>query len=115
MNRLLTAIVDDDVGAVERLLRADASFSTQLVRKPRPDESGIFHWIYVGDNLFHLEVQNTGRGGSGAPEAIEAQREIIAEFLARGVSPGLKNGGGKSVADCAKSGWIRGMLSRTSA
>ena len=60
-----------------------------------------------GSTSFHLAVQNTGRGGSGAPEAIKAQREIIAEFLSAGVSPGLQDGRGKSVADAVQSSWIR--------
>src|SRR6185369_1588044 len=64
-----------------------------------------------GSTPFHLAVQNTGRGGSGEPAAIEAQREIIKEFLARGVSPKLKNAAGKSVRDSAQSEWIRKMLS----
>ena len=63
-----------------------------------------------GSTPFHLAVQNTGRGGSGADAAITAQRKIIAEFLAFGVSVKLKDGSGKSVTDCAKSGWIRDML-----
>jgi hypothetical protein len=33
-----------------------------------------------GSTAFHLAVQNTGRGGSGAPEAISAQRQIIEEI-----------------------------------
>jgi len=60
-----------------------------------------------GSTPFHLAVQNTGRGGSGASVAVSAQREIIEEFLARGVSPDLKNGQGKSVRDSVKSAWIR--------
>jgi Ankyrin repeats (3 copies)/Ankyrin repeats (many copies) len=63
-----------------------------------------------GSTPFHLAVQNTGRGGSGAPAAVSAQREIIKEFFSRGVSPNLKNGRGKSVADCVGSAWIREML-----
>lgn len=63
-----------------------------------------------GSTPFHLAVQNTGRGGSGAPEAIAAQREIIAAFLTRGLSPGFKTAAGKSVLDCARSPWIREML-----
>lgn len=220
MNHLLTAIVDDDVGAVERLLKSDARLATSLVREEMLYQSGIFHWIYIGDTAlhlaaagyrveivrlllaagadpnaaqnrrkstplhyaadgfitgpawdpqrqvatirclldhgaaidlqdqngatplhravrtrsaaavkclldagadptmpnkpgstpFHLAVQNTGRGGSGTPEAIVAQREIIREFLSRGVSPDLKDGHGKRVADCARSEWIREML-----
>ena len=63
-----------------------------------------------GSTPFHLAVQNTGRGGSGATAAINAQREIIATFLAFGVSPKLKNSKGKSVTDSARSAWIREML-----
>ncbi|MDZ4405912.1 ankyrin repeat domain-containing protein [Prosthecobacter sp.] len=63
-----------------------------------------------GNTPFHLAVQNTGRGGSGAAAAIEAQREIIKAFLAAGISSELKNGSGKSVVDAAKSAWIRAVL-----
>ena len=63
-----------------------------------------------GSTPFHLAVQNTGRGGSGADVAKIAQREIIAEFLSFGVSMGLKDGKGKSVLECATSDWIRSML-----
>jgi hypothetical protein len=63
-----------------------------------------------GSTSFHLAVQNTGRGGSGAPAAIAAQREIINEFIARGVSPKLKDAKGKTVADSARSSWVREMI-----
>lgn len=63
-----------------------------------------------GSTPFHLAVQNTGRGGSGAEAARAAQRQIIEEFLALGVSRSLQDGKGKSVLDCAKSGWIRDLL-----
>lgn len=63
-----------------------------------------------GSTPFHLAVQNTGRGGSGDPIAIAAQREIIKEFLARKVSLNLKDNQGKSVADAVQSGWIRDLL-----
>jgi hypothetical protein len=63
-----------------------------------------------GSTPFHLAVQNTGRGGSGAPAAVRAQRLIIKEFLDFGLLPGLKDGRGKSVRDCARSDWIREML-----
>ena len=64
-----------------------------------------------GSTPFHLAVQDTGRGGSGAPEARTAQREIIVEFRAFGVGTGLQDGKGKSVLDCARSAWIRDLLS----
>src|SRR5437764_1054005 len=54
MNKLLAAIVDDDVSAVKRLLRADAGLATQLIEKPKLYQSKIFHWIYVGDTALHL-------------------------------------------------------------
>lgn len=64
-----------------------------------------------GSTPFHLAVQNTGRGGSGADLAIAAQCRIIGEFLAFGVSTALKDGKGKTVLDCARSDWIRDILS----
>jgi hypothetical protein len=67
-----------------------------------------------GSTPFHLAVQNTGRGGTGEPAAVNAQREIIEHFLSFGVSPNLKNGRGKRVADCAQSDWIRQVLDGTS-
>jgi len=64
-----------------------------------------------GSTSFHLAVQNTGRGGSGADAAHAAQREIIREFLSRGVSVKLKDGQSKTVLECARSEWIRQLLS----
>jgi hypothetical protein len=66
-----------------------------------------------GSTAFHLAVQNTGRGGSGDPKAVQAQREIIETFLAHGVSSDLKGANGKSVRDCVRSAWIRDMLPKT--
>lgn len=63
-----------------------------------------------GSTAFHLAVQNTGRGGSGSERARRAQRTIIGSFIARGISPSLKDGKGRSVRAAAKSEWIREML-----
>jgi hypothetical protein len=63
-----------------------------------------------GSTPFHLAVQNTGHGGTGAEASKAAQREIIQEFLRRGLSPTVQDGRGKTVLDCAKSGWIRDVL-----
>ncbi len=68
-----------------------------------------------GSTPFHLAVQDTGRGGNGAEEARDGQRRIIQEFLSAGVSKLLKDGKGKSVLDCARSGCIRNLLTATSA
>lgn len=220
MNKLLTAIVDDDRTAVRTLLKADPGLTTRLIAAPKLYNAGIFHWIYArdtalhlaaagyrveivrvllargadpnaamnmrkssplhyaadgfitgpvwnakrqvqtlrclldkgaeinlpdmngatplhravrtrcaeavkyllaagsdptlpnksGSTAFHLAVQNTGRGGSGEAAAIAAQREIIQTFLAAGLDPNRKQGRGKSVAESARSGWIRAML-----
>lgn len=64
-----------------------------------------------GSTPFHLAVQNTGRGGSGSENAKIAQREIVEEFLSRGLSVDLNDSKGKSVRDWAKAGWLREMLS----
>jgi hypothetical protein len=60
-------------------------------------------------------VQDTGRGGTGAEAARAAQRQIIHEFLSFGLNPALKDRKGKSVFDCARSSWIRNILSENAA
>ena len=64
---------------------------------------------------FHLAVQNTGRGGSGAEKAKAGQRQIIREFLAFGQRASLKDSRGKSVLESAHSAEIRSMLLEGSA
>jgi hypothetical protein len=56
-----------------------------------------------GSTPFHLAVQDTGRGGAGTAKARAAQKQIIEQFLAFGVSTGLRDGKGKSVVDSARS------------
>ncbi len=68
-----------------------------------------------GSTPFHLAVQDTGRGGTGAEAARAAQRQIIHEFLSFGLNPALKDSKGKSVFDCARSSWIRNILSENAA
>jgi ankyrin repeat protein len=63
-----------------------------------------------GSTAFHLAVQNTGRGGSGADVAKEAQLEIIRLFVKRGLSVDLRDGKGKSVLDAATSEAVRDAL-----
>ena len=54
MDHLLRAIVDDDRKAVKALLDENAALATSLMRKPRLFNSGIFHWLYIGDTPLHL-------------------------------------------------------------
>ncbi len=54
MNKLMAAIVDDDANAVKRLLQADVGLALRLIQTPKLYQSGIFHWIYVGDTALHL-------------------------------------------------------------
>jgi ankyrin repeat protein len=63
-----------------------------------------------GSTPLHLAVQNTGRGGSGTPHAMEQQREIIGLLLRSGAEPGDKDGQGKAVYDVAMPAWIRELL-----
>ena len=54
METLLTAIVDDNRVRVKALLQADPLLATCRVGEARLYESGIFHWLYVGDTALHL-------------------------------------------------------------
>ncbi len=63
-----------------------------------------------GSTAFHLAVQDTGWGGSGSDESRSAQREILREFLAHGVSLKLKDARGRSVLAAVRTDWVRQCL-----
>ena len=63
-----------------------------------------------GSTPLHLAVQNTGRGGSGTPGAIEQQREIILLLLDSGATPKDKDGQGTCVDQVVTVDWIRSLL-----
>lgn len=63
-----------------------------------------------GSTPLHLAVQNTGRGGSGRPEAIEQQRQIILLLLQTGAPIKHKDGSGRTVDQAATVSWIRELL-----
>ncbi|MGE0535679.1 MAG: ankyrin repeat domain-containing protein [Pirellulales bacterium] len=65
---------------------------------------------HSGSTAFHLAVQNTGRGGSGEPVAVAAQRTIIETFLRQGISTRARDGRGKSVVESARALWIKELL-----
>ncbi len=66
----------------------------------------------TGSTAFHLAVQTTGRGGSGTPQAKEAQIKIIESFMQIGISSTLRDGRGKTVYDSAQSVAVRALLER---
>jgi hypothetical protein len=63
-----------------------------------------------GSTPLHLAVQNTGRGGTGSPEAKALQREIIELLLKAGADPKERDGRGKTSEQCAQGEWIRALL-----
>jgi len=63
-----------------------------------------------GSTPLHLAVQNTGRSGSGNPEAIEQQRQIILLLLQNGASIKRKDGSGRTVEQATTVDWIRELL-----
>jgi hypothetical protein len=63
-----------------------------------------------GSTPLHLAAQNTGRGGSGTPRAIEQQREIIMLLLRSGAKLGDKDGRGQTVHDVVTAGWIQELF-----
>jgi ankyrin repeat protein len=63
-----------------------------------------------GSTPLHLAVRNTGRGGSGSPEAKELQKQIIELLLKHGASLKDKDASGKTAHDAAISDWIRELL-----
>src|SRR5947207_3354419 len=74
MDRLVTAIVNDDRTAVKTVLARDRSLATLPTRKPRLYQDRIFHWIYAGDTALHLA-------------AAGYRVEIVGQLLAAGADP----------------------------
>jgi ankyrin repeat protein len=54
MNRMISAILDDDRAAVRKLLKTERSLATRLMANAKLHKSSIFHWIYAGDTALHL-------------------------------------------------------------
>src|SRR5258708_2464979 len=63
-----------------------------------------------GSTPLHLAVQNTGRGNSGSPHAVEQQRQIIGLLLSAGATPDDKDTNGKAVRDAATADLIRALF-----
>src|SRR5256714_4872049 len=98
MNKMLTAIVEDNPGAVEELLKADNQLAMRLIRQAKLYDSGIFHWIYVGDTALHLA-------------AAGYRVEIVKILLAAGADPNsAKNMRKSSPLHYAADGFITGPV-----
>lgn len=63
-----------------------------------------------GSTPLHLAVQNTGKGGSGLPEAKASQKEIIACLLKNGADPEDRDGREKTVRQRIQADWIRALF-----
>ena len=64
----------------------------------------------AGSTPLHLAVQNTGRGGSGSPQAREQQAGIVSLLLERGARGTDRDRQGKQAHQAATSEWIRALL-----
>jgi ankyrin repeat protein len=99
-----------DKGGVPPLHRAVRTRSAAAVRALLAGGADVNGTNRNGSTPLHLAVQNTGRGGSGTPHAIEQQRQIIVLLLQSGAMPGDKDERGKNVHDVITRGWIRDLL-----
>src|SRR5258706_491229 len=53
LDRLLSAILDDDRSGVRELINKESWLSTGLVDEARLYESKLVHWLYVNDTGLH--------------------------------------------------------------
>jgi hypothetical protein len=96
MNKLIAAVVGDDASTAERLLEEDPELATRLIQRPKLYDSGIFHWMYVGDTVLHLA-------------AAGYRVEIVRLLLASGADPNAaKNRRKSSPLHYAADGFITG-------
>jgi ankyrin repeat protein len=95
------------VAPIHRAVRTRCAAAVQalLLAGAKPDLANK-----NGSTPLHLAVQNTGRSGSGAPEAVEQQRQIILLLLRSGATIKRKDDSGKTVEQSATSDWIRKLL-----
>ena len=80
--------------ALHRAVRTRAADAVAFLLKSGADP---YRMNCAGSTAFHLAVQTTGRGGSGTPQAKEAQIKIIESFMQIGISSTLRDGRGKTV------------------
>jgi ankyrin repeat protein len=97
------------VAPIHRAVRTRCASAVQalLSAGARPDLAN-----HNGSTPLHLAVQNTGRGGSGSPHAVEQQRQIIQLLLQNGAPVERKDGSGRTVDQATTVSWIRELLQR---
>ena len=101
-----------DKSGVAPLHRAVRTRCTGAVRALLSNGASPVQRNKSGSTPLHLAVQNTGRGGSGSAASQEEQANIIRLLLAHGARPADKDASGKSVEDCAKSEFVRTLLTQ---
>lgn len=105
----LNAQDKNGASALHRAVRTRAAVAVEFLLNAGADP---YLMNSAGSTAFHLAVQTTGRGGSGTPEAKEAQIKIIEYFMQMGINPTLYDGRGKTVYDSAQSVAVRALLER---
>src|SRR5262245_58375280 len=99
-----------DDGGVAPLHRAVRTRCAAAVRALLANGADAHMRNERGSTPLHLAVQNTGRGGSGSPDAREQQREIIELLLSHGARSSDKDSAGRSVKDRVTADWILALL-----
>jgi len=101
-----------DNSGVAPLHRAVRTRCTAAVRALLEHGADVRRRNKGGSTALHLAVQNTGRGGSGSPQAREQQERIIGLLLQHGARPSDEDAKGKSVQACTTSDWVAALLRR---
>ncbi len=99
-----------DRSGVTPLHRAVRTRSAAAVRALLEGGADVHRRNGSGSTPLHLAVQDTGKGGSGTPEARAQQREIIRLLRARGARVTDRDGTGRSVQERARAPWLVGLL-----
>ncbi|MBS0266603.1 MAG: ankyrin repeat domain-containing protein [Planctomycetes bacterium] len=63
-----------------------------------------------GSTPLHLAVQGTGRGGTGTPQSLQQQSQIVQSLLQYGASPSATDDKGRSVRQAARDAVSRQLL-----
>ena len=100
----------EDMSGVAPLHRAVRTRSASAVRALLENGADPRLRNKSGSSPLHLAVQNTGKSGSGSPEAREQQRRIVRLLLDHGARLSDTDAKGTSVREAATSAWIQELL-----